>query len=118
VLELGHKQLECWKLSIEFVTSIYKLTDQFPKNEIYGLSNQLRRAAVSVSSNIAEGASRPSSTDRKRFYTIARSSLVEIDTQLEICHRLNYLPPSENPQLTEQLNHLFAALSKLIEKTR
>ena len=117
MLELGHKQLECWKMSIDFVTRIYKLTDHFPKSENYGISDQMRRAAVSISSNIAEGAARPSSLERKRFYTIARSSLVEIDTQLEICHRLNYLSPLEKSSLAEQLNHLFASLSKLIEKT-
>jgi four helix bundle protein len=91
------------------------VTSQLPTHEIYGLSSQLRRAAVSVSSNIAEGASRSTAVDRKHFFVIARSSLVEIDTQLEICKRLNYI--SENPTLSEQLNHLFASLSKLIEKT-
>jgi|WetSurMetagenome_2_1015567.scaffolds.fasta_scaffold191591_2 four helix bundle protein len=115
MMELKHKNLDCWKMSIDFVTSIYKVTSQLPSNEIYGLTSQLRRAAVSVSSNLAEGASRPTAVDRKHFFIIARSSLVEIDTQLEICKRLNYL--SEYSTLSEQLNHLFAALSKLIEKT-
>ena len=117
MLNLGHKQLDCWRMSITFVTKIYMFTNQLPKSETFGLSDQLRRAAVSIASNIAEGASRPTSGERKRFYTIARSSLVEIDTQLEICHQLYYLPTSKDSEISERLNHLFAALSKLIEKT-
>ena len=121
MLNLNHKKLEVWKMSISFVSMIYKATDQFPKSEIYGITNQLRRAAVSVPSNIAEGASRASLKDRKRFYEIARSSLVEIDTQLEISANLGFLKEKLVVQATELLktmNSLFAMLSRLIEKTK
>ncbi|MEE9168224.1 MAG: four helix bundle protein [bacterium] len=121
MLNLNHKKLEVWKMSVSFVSMIYELTDQFPKSEIYGITNQLRRAAVSVPSNIAEGASRTSLKDRKRFYEIARSSLVEIDTQLEISLALEFFGKKSTVQTTElfkTINSLFAMLSKLIEKTK
>ena len=73
-----HKDLLVWKRSIEFVTSIYKLTKDFPEEERYGLSSQLRRAAVSVSSNIAEGAARGSKKEFIRFLFVSRASAVEI----------------------------------------
>ncbi|MCP5007151.1 MAG: four helix bundle protein, partial [Planctomycetes bacterium] len=90
MLTLNHKRLDVWKMGVSFVGIIYELTKDFPKSESYGITNQLRRASVSIPSNIAEGASRDSVKDRKRFYEIARSSLVEIDTQLEISKMLNY----------------------------
>ncbi len=105
-------------MSISFVTMIYELTKDFPKSEIYGITSQLRRAAVSIPSNIAEGASRDSAKDRKRFYEIARSSLVEIDTQLEISMRLNYLnSQTDSEKIEETINSLFAMLTSLKEKT-
>lgn len=107
-------------MSVSFVTIIYELTKDFPKSEIYGITNQLRRAAVSIPSNIAEGASRDSAKDRKRFYEIARSSIVEIDTQLEISKRLNYFNAQTNSeflQVEEMMNNLFAMLTNLKEKT-
>lgn len=84
MLNLSHKNLDTWKLSIRFVKLIYDITGSFPKSEIYGLTNQLRRASVSVASNIAEGAARKSSIERKRFFEMGRSSIDEADTQLEI----------------------------------
>jgi four helix bundle protein len=118
MLNLGHKKLEVWKMSVDFVTDIYALTEKFPKTEIYGIINQLRRAAVSVSLNIAEGASRSSGIERKRFYQLARSSLVEIDTQLEISIGLGYCSGENIVSLGEKLNHLFAMISKLMKKTK
>ena len=117
MLNLGHKQLDTWKISLDLVTTIYALTQNFQPSETYNLSNQLRRAAVSIPSNIAEGAARNSPADRRRFYEIARSSLVEIDTQLEIAIRLHYLIREDLTGLAEQCNHLFAALSRLMERT-
>ncbi len=117
MLNLAHKQLETWNKSLDVVTTIYALTKQFPNSESYNLSSQLRRAAVSISSNIAEGSACNSRADRKRFYEIARSSLVEIDTQMEIVIRLGYLTTEDLSNLSEECNHLFALLSKLIVKT-
>jgi four helix bundle protein len=116
VLRLNHKKLDVWILSINLTTKIYAITNQFPKSEVYGLTNQLRRAAVSVPSNIAEGAARKSKLERKRFFEIARSSLVEIDTQLEIAQNLKYMELDGLTELFEDMNHLFAKLSKLILK--
>ena len=77
---------------MDLVTEVYELTGRYPKEEMYGITNQLRRAAVSVSSNIAEGAARSSLNERRRFCEIAKSSLVEIDTQLQIPKKLGYFP--------------------------
>jgi len=90
MLNLNHKKLDVWNKSIELVREVYLLTENFPKSEIYGLTSQLRRAAISVPSNIAEGASRNSARDRRRFYEIARSSLSEVDTQIEIALQLHF----------------------------
>ncbi len=117
MLKLNHKKLEVWKMSISFITDIYKLTESYPKSEIYGLINQSRRTAVSIASNIAEGASRKSIIERKRFYEIARSSTVELDTQLEISLVLGYSLGEELKIISDKINHLFAMLSKLIERT-
>lgn len=95
MLNLNHKRLDVWKVSKNFVIKIYMFTENFPKFEIYGLSNQIRRTAVSIPSNIAEGAARKSASERKRFYEISRSSLVVLDTQLEISLDLTYGSPNE-----------------------
>lgn len=118
MLELNHKKLDVWKSSIELTKIIYQITNDFPKNEFYGISNQLRRAAVSVVSNIAEGSSRKSPADRKRFYEISRSSLVEIDTQIEICFEVGYLNKSNTNDLDELINKIFAKLTNLILSTK
>lgn len=117
MLKLNHKNLEVWKISILIVKNLYSLTENFPKNETYGLTNQLRRASISISSNIAEGASRNSILERKRFYEIARSSAVEIDTQLEIALLLNYIDKTELDKFEEDFIRLFKLISGLIKAT-
>ena len=118
MLNLNHKKLDVWKVSKDMVLDIYQLTENFPKSEIYGLNSQIRRASVSIVSNIAEGASRKSSIERKRFYEIARSSLVELDTQVEISISLKFCSDIEIKNILEKMNHIFAMLSKMIEKTK
>jgi len=118
MLDLSHKKLDVWKKCIEFVTNIYKVTEGFPKEELYGLTSQIRRAVVSVASNIAEGAARSSAVERKRFFEILRSSLVEIDTQLEISLNLVYCNEEDLIHIKSQMNHIFAMLSNLISKTK
>lgn len=105
-------------MAVKVVSLIYRLTSKYPKEEIYGLTNQTRRASVSISANIAEGASRKSLVERKRFYEIARSSLVEVDNHIEIAKELNYLNPEALDLLDEKLNELFAKLSKFIERAK
>lgn len=118
MLNLSHKNLDVYKLSKELVKEIYLLTSNLPKDEIYGLTNQLRRASISVPSNIAEGMSRDSNKDTNRFLIIARSSLVEIDTQIEIALSLNYLNNKDSTKLEELIVRVFQMLSKLIEHYR
>lgn len=87
----NHKDLEVWKKSMDLVSNIYKITDSFPNKELYGLTNQIRRAAVSVPSNIAEGAARSSKKEFIQFLYIALGSLSELETQIIIANRLEYL---------------------------
>jgi four helix bundle protein len=86
-----HKRLLAWQRSMDLVVLIYELTRNFPREEIYGLTSQLRRAAVSVPSNISEGAAGRSTEQFKSFPGIAIGSLNEVSTQLEIAHRIGYL---------------------------
>lgn len=85
-----HKDLDVWKESVELAINLYEYTKIFPKEEIYGLTQQLRRAVVSISSNIAEGAARNSNKEFVQFLYIALGSLSEVETQLIIANRLNY----------------------------
>ena len=86
----GHRDLIARQKAMELVTEIYRVTRKFPKDEIYGLSSQLRRAAVSVPSNLAEGHGRNSRREFHHFVGQARGSLVELETQLEIARNLDY----------------------------
>ena len=86
-----HKDLDIWKLSIELVEKIYKLTALFPKEEIYGLVSQMRRAAVSIPSNISEGAARNHKKEYIQFLYMSLGSLSELETQIIISQKLNYL---------------------------
>ncbi|MGD9661680.1 MAG: four helix bundle protein [Porticoccaceae bacterium] len=87
----GHKDLDVWKKSIDLVEEIYKVTAQFPKEEVYGLTSQMRRSAVSIPSNIAEGAARNSKKEFKQFLHVALGSLAELETQVIVSARLGYL---------------------------
>ena len=86
-----HRDLDVWKKAIDFVTKIYLLTKSFPREEVYGITNQIRRAIVSVPSNIAEGAARNSSKEFNNFLSFALGSLSEVETQLIISKNLNYI---------------------------
>ncbi len=86
-----HKDLDIWKNGIEFVQNIYKITANFPKDELYGLTSQMRKASISYPSNIAEGAARFSKKEYIQFLYYALGSLSEIETQLVIALRLNYI---------------------------
>ena len=114
MLDLSHKNLEVYKIALLLVKEIYTVTKLLPKNELYGLTSQLLRAAVSVSSNLAEGAARKSSKEKKRFYEISRSSLVEVDTQIEICMLLEYVKKENLVQLEKYSESVFRMHSKMI----
>lgn len=94
----SHKDLNVWKKSMEFVQNIYRLTRKFPQEEQYGLSAQMRRAAISIPSNIAEGAARNSVKEFKQFLYISLGSASEIETQLEIAEGLGYISDGKSFQ--------------------
>lgn len=87
----GHRDLEVWQLSMDLVKEIYRLTQTFPREELFGLTAQIRRAAISIPSNIAEGHGRSSPREYRQFVGQARGSLLEVETQLEIAHDLGYV---------------------------
>ena len=115
VLNLSHKKLDVYVISLKLVKEVYTTTKTFPKEEQFGLISQLRRAAISVCSNIAEGLARRSKQEKKRFYEIARSSAVEIDTQLEAALLLEYRKNDQTNELEQYLESVFRMLSKMIE---
>jgi len=87
----SHEDLKVWKDSINLVTEIYRLTKDFPKSELYGLTNQIRRSAISIPSNIAEGSGRKSKKEYLQFLHVSLGSITELDTQLIIASNLEYL---------------------------
>jgi four helix bundle protein len=93
---MTHKDLKLYQLSLNFVTKIYDVTEDFPKSEVYGLTSQLRRAALSIPSNIAEGSCRNSTKDFIRFLNIASGSIAEVEAQIEIAKRLRYIENIES----------------------
>lgn len=97
------KELSVWQKSIDFVTEIYRVSEAFPKGEIYGLTSQIRRASISIPSNIAEGNSRRSKPDYLQFLKIARGSCAELETQLIISKNLNFLTEAEYIKLNSDI---------------
>jgi four helix bundle protein len=110
-----HKNLDVWQRSVLFVTAVYKLTQKFPQSEQYGLTSQIRRAAVSIPSNIAEGAARRTKPEFRRFLFIALGSTAELETQILISNNLNYLANADQEQLMEELNTISRMLQGLIK---
>jgi four helix bundle protein len=101
----GYRELKVWQLGIEITSSLYELTDKFPQRELYGLTSQIRRAAVSVPSNIAEGHTRGQTKDLIRFLGISRGSIAELETQLIISERLGNIS-------TEDLKRIMSILDE------
>ncbi|HVN17420.1 MAG TPA: four helix bundle protein [Dongiaceae bacterium] len=110
----GYKDLIAWQKAMELVTMIYDATEKFPSHELFGLVSQLRRAAVSVPSNIAEGRAHYSNRDFVRFLRHARGSLAEIETQVLIAQQRRYLDPATTAKLTDKIDELGRILSGLI----
>jgi four helix bundle protein len=110
---MTHKDLDVWKLSMDLVVDIYQLTDGLPKSETFGLTSQIRRAAVSVPSNIAEGAARKSLKEYIQFLYVALGSTSEVDTQLELITRLGFAKVS--PELLDKIEHVKKMLLNLIK---
>ena len=113
---MHHRNLEAWKESINFVTEIYTLTTQFPKEELWGLTSQIRRAAVSIPSNIAEGCGRASAKETSRFMDIALGSIAEVETQLLIAQNLNYINSDEFVKKLSKINALVQGIKNYLSK--
>jgi len=90
-----HKDLEVWKQAMDLVDAIYRITQRFPRDELYGLVTQMRRAAVSIPSNVAEGAARSGKKEFKQFLRVSLGSLAELETQVLISRKLNYMDREE-----------------------
>jgi four helix bundle protein len=114
MLSLSHKNPEVYKMSLNLIEELYKATKEFPKEGLFALVSQIRRTAISVYSNIAEGASGISKKEKKRFYEISRSSLVEIDTQFEIAIINQYYKPGQRKEPEQYPESTFRMLSKMI----
>ncbi len=113
-LQRPHEKLEVWRDAMDFVEAVYRFSASFPTDERFGLTAQLRRAAVSIPSNIAEGAARRSRREYMNFLSIARGSLSEADTQIKIATRLRFA--EEPAALRELVDRLFAKLTALLAK--
>ena len=118
VREKPHKKLRLWQKVIDFVVRIYGVTQKFPREEEFGLKSQLRRAAVSVPSNISEGLSRKTKKDKLHFLNMAQSSLSEIDAQLEISDRLKFIDSTVVEQTYESLTEVEMMLVGLMKSIR
>jgi four helix bundle protein len=110
------KDLEIWQRSIKLVENIYAATQNFPKEEIYGLTSQLRRAAVSIPSNIAEGFSRASNREYKQFLYVSRGSCAEVVTQIIISRNLNYIEGGKAEILLNETEEISKMTMSLIKK--
>jgi four helix bundle protein len=111
-----YKDLKVWQKGIEVVDKIYSVTHSFPKDELYGLVSQMRRAAVSIPSNVAEGFVRQHAKEYKQFLYVSLGSCAELDTQLVIADRRKYINGNMFEELTEEINHETRMLVSLINK--
>jgi four helix bundle protein len=109
-----HKDLKVWQESVKLVSEIYNLTSKFPKEEIYSLTAQIKRAAISIPSNIAEGSARDSNKEYIHFLYIALGSVAELDTQLTIAGDLNFVDEEDFKEFSEKFSEIGKMLSSLI----
>jgi len=116
--ERPHKRLECWKKGIEITKMIYESTKQFPKDEMYGLTSQMRRAAASIPSNISEGAARNTKKEFIHFLYNAQGSLSELDTQLTISEEIGYIDRRTHSLIEKELNHENRLITGLIKSLK
>ncbi len=113
-----HKDLRVWQQSIEMVTSLYKVTMTFPKDELFGLVSQLRCAAVSVPSNIAEGYARGTDREKLHFLRMSSGSMSEIETQLMLSLKLGYMSQEVYKELSESVTAVWKQLNALISSVK
>ena len=115
MIPFTHKDLKVWKKSISFSTEIYRVTKQFPRDELYGITNQMRRAVISIPSNIAEGYGRRSEKEKYRFLCFALGSASEIETQLIMSFQLGYINDEVYDDLINRLSEIIRMLSSLAD---
>ena len=113
-----YRDLLVWRKSMAFVTNIYQVIKIFPKEEVYGLTSQIRRCAISIPSNISEGYGRNSTNDYIRFLQISMGSIFEIQTQLEIAKNLGYLNQTKFLEIYDMSREIERMLSSLINKLK
>lgn len=114
----SYKDLDVWKKGIEIVDFIYEVTNRFPKAEIYGLSSQMQRSAVSIPSNVAEGFARQHKKEFVQFCYIALGSCAELETQLIVAHNRRYVPDEDTRRLEEYLDHESRMLRNLVKSLK
>lgn len=112
----SHKDLKVWQESMDLVTEIYRISDFFPENEKYGLISQIRRCAISIPSNIAEGCARKGNRELLQYLYISLGSLAELETQYEIAQNLNYINESE--EIRNKIIFIRIMLSNLIKSIK
>ena len=117
-MDKPHKKLDVWKLSMELSMTVYRLTAGYPREERYGLISQMRRAAVSIPSNIAEGAARSSINEFRNFLSIARSSLSELDTQLDLSQQLDFITAKSRFEIDTLLTRVDKMLYALYQSKK
>src|SRR3990167_6894350 len=110
----GYRDLIVWQKSMDLVVLVYKLTESFPKSELFGITSQMRRAVISIPSNIAEGSRRKTGKDKCHFYTISFGSGSELETQLEAGKRLSLRDSKEYPVPEALLSEIIRMLNKMI----
>jgi four helix bundle protein len=110
--------LEAWRVAHQLVIGIYKLTQKYPQNEQFGIVNQMRRAAVSITSNIAEGFSRNSLKEKAQFYAIAKGSLTEVENQLLISRDIRYLSAADFERIEQEVRQSNKLITGLLKYAR
>lgn len=113
-----HENLDVWKRSVDFTVAVYKITENFPKDERFGLISQIRRASVSIAANIAEGAGRRSDKEFLNFLSIAQGSTSEVETELLIAFRLNYLSSGDHEEMRRNTDEIGRMLTGLCSHVR
>jgi len=111
-----YRDLNIWKAGIELVKDIYRLTEKFPKQEIYGIVSQMRRSAISILSNVAEGFKRYHNKEYRQFLYVTLGSCAELETQVTIAKELNYIQQDKKTMLLEKLDHIGRMITNLLKK--